>query len=63
MNNTTNRYARFPGASLEHLLIPGTKETRCGKDATTANRYPALTLDNSTDRRPWKRCAKCLDKA
>lgn len=57
----TNRFARFSGASLEHLLIPDTKTTFCGKDASTANRYPALTRANSTDRRPFKRCAKCLD--
>lgn len=60
---TNNLFARFPGASLEHLLVEGTKTTRCGKDATLANRYPALTRANSTDRRPFPRCKKCLDKA
>jgi hypothetical protein len=55
-----NTLARFPGASVEHLLVPGTKTTRCGKDATLANRYPALTAANSTDRRPFPRCAKCV---
>lgn len=56
-----NTLARFPGARIEHLLAPGTTTTRCGKDATTANRYPALTQGNSTDRRPWPRCPKCRE--
>ena len=51
--------ARFPGASLEHWLVAGTKRTRCGKDATLANRYPSLTRANSTDRRPWRTCEAC----
>lgn len=59
MNNIDNRLARFPGASLEHLLVPGTKLTMCGKDATTAHRYPFLTRANSADRRPFRRCSKC----
>lgn len=57
-----NLFARFPGASLEHLLLPGTKTTACGKDASTANRYPALTRANSSDRRPFPRCTRCLAK-
>lgn len=61
MTNTDNRFARFQGAALEHLLVPGTKTTRCGKDATLAHRYPTLTRANSADRRPFRRCAKCLD--
>jgi hypothetical protein len=59
MNDTQNTLARFPGARIEHLLIPGTTTTRCGKDATTANRYPVLTRANSADRRPWPRCQAC----
>lgn len=58
-----NRLARFPGSSLEHLLAEGTKTTLCGKDATTAHRYPRLTRANSSDRRAWKTCGKCLDTA
>jgi len=54
-----NTLARFPGARIEHRLIPGTKVTVCGKDATLANRYPFLTRANSTDRRTWPRCTKC----
>ena len=61
MTNTDNRLARFKGASLEHLLVPGTKTTLCGKDATLAYRYPFLTAANSTDRRPFRRCAKCKE--
>jgi hypothetical protein len=61
MNNTDNRFARFQGASIQHLLVIGTKTTLCGKDATFAHRYPALTAANSNDRRAWARCAKCLD--
>lgn len=56
----TNTNARFKGSSLVHLLLPGTKTTRCGKDATFANRYPDLTAANSTDRRPFPTCGKCL---
>lgn len=59
MTNTDNHYARFPGAALQHILVPGTKTTRCGKDATLAHRYPTLTRANSNDRRPWKFCTKC----
>lgn len=61
--NNTNLFARFQGAALVHLLVPGTKTTRCGKDATLAHRYPALTRANSTDRRPFRTCARCLDKS
>jgi hypothetical protein len=56
-----NVYARFPGARLQHLLVPGTKDTRCGKDATLAHRYPALTRANSADRRPFPVCSKCKE--
>jgi len=59
--DTTNIFARFQGASIVHLLRAGTKTTLCGKDATLAHRYPALTRANSADRRPFRTCAKCLD--
>jgi hypothetical protein len=59
MTNTDNLYARFPGASIQHLLVRGTKTTLCGKDATLAHRYPALTRANSADRRPFRTCTKC----
>lgn len=59
--NDTNLYARFQGAALVHLLVPGTKTTLCGKDATLAHRYPALTRANSSDRRAFRTCARCLD--
>lgn len=55
-------FARFKGARIQHLLVPGTKATKCGKDATLANRYPLLTQANSTDRRPFPTCAKCATK-
>lgn len=61
MTPSDNRFARFKGASLQHLLLPGTKTTLCGKDATFANRYPILTRANSSDRRPFPTCTKCLD--
>jgi hypothetical protein len=60
---TDNLFARFSGASIQHLLVAGTKTTRCGKDATLAHRYPALTAANSSDRRLRRTCTKCLDAA
>lgn len=54
-----NTLARFPGARIEHRLVSGTKTTLCGKDATTANRYPALTRRNSAVRDIHPTCAKC----
>lgn len=59
MTNPPNRFARFPGASLEHTLREGTLTTICGRDATTANRYPFLTRANSKDRRLNRPCPKC----
>jgi hypothetical protein len=61
MTNTPNRFARFQGASIQHLLIEGTMTTACGKDATFAHRYPFLTAANSNDRRTFRTCARCLD--
>jgi hypothetical protein len=57
--NNDNSLARFRGASIQHLLVPDTKVTRCGKDATLAHRYPALTRANSADRRPFRICGAC----
>lgn len=61
MTTTDNHYARFQGASLQHLLVQGTKRTRCGKDATLAHRYPLLTAANSNDRRAFPICRKCKE--
>ena len=60
---TNNTFARFSGATIQHLLIPGTKSTRCGKDASLAHRYPPLTRANSADRRLRPTCQRCLDAA
>ena len=62
MSNPANRYARWSGSNLQHELVAGTKATLCGKDATLANRYPAITVANSADRRVWRRCAACTAK-
>lgn len=63
MSSTENAYARFPGSPLEHRLVPGTKTTRCGKDATVAHRYPMLTRKNSAVRTVRRQCDKCRKDA
>ena len=56
-----NTKARFPNSNVEHALVADTKVTKCGKDATLAHRYPALTVANSTDRRAYRSCSKCKE--
>jgi hypothetical protein len=57
-----NKYARFSHTNVQHRLVPGTKTTVCGRDATLAHCYPALTVKNSTDRRAYRPCNKCSEK-
>lgn len=53
MTTTTTTYARFWHSPVQHILVPGTKTTRCGKDATLAYKYGPFPGNINRD------CTKC----
>jgi hypothetical protein len=58
---STPTLARAYGSRVQHLLVPGTKTTRCGKDATLMARYSPA--DNRVDSKVRPTCTACRKEA
>lgn len=55
--------ARAHGSRIQHLLVPGTKQTQCGKDATLMARWaPADAKADSCVRETCQACRAEAEK-
>lgn len=59
MKTSTPTLARQHGSRNQHLLVPGTKTTRCGRDATLMARYSPA--DNHVDSKVRPTCPACKE--
>lgn len=55
---STPTHAKAFNSPLRHRLVPGTKETRCGKDATLMARFSMRDLP-SGERANGRDCDQC----
>ena len=55
---STPTHAKAFNSPLRHRLVPGTKETRCGKDATLMARFSMRDLP-SGERTNGRDCDQC----
>lgn len=56
---STPTLARAHGSRQQHLLVPGTKTTRCGQSAALMARY--APADNHVDSKVRPTCGTCRD--